>query len=513
MPKPIVLIILDGWGYREAPEHNAIFAANKPNWDQLWASQPHMLISGSGCDVGLPEGQMGNSEVGHLHMGAGRLVPQDLMRIDIDVANGNFFNNETLLNACDIVKTKQSKLHIIGLLSTGGVHSHENHIRAMVQLAAQQGIERIYLHAVLDGRDTPPRSALNNIATLEKDFKSLKVGQFASLIGRYYAMDRDQRWDRTQKAYDLYTLGKASYEADSAALALELAYERDEGDEFVAATSIHRPGEHPITIDDNDVIVFMNFRADRARQLTSAFINPDFDHFERLKKPNLGAFVTLTRYAKNLATQIAYPPIQVTNSLGEYISNQGLSQLRIAETEKYAHVTFFFNGGNETPFKGERRILIASPRVATYDLQPEMSAIELTEQLITAILEQKDDVIICNFANPDMVGHSGNMPATIQAIEIIDTCLGKIVQALQQVGGEAIITADHGNAELMYDPGTKQAHTAHTENLVPFLYLGRPADIVATEGSLIDIAPTLLHLLNLPLPEEMMGHSLVKLKD
>jgi 2,3-bisphosphoglycerate-independent phosphoglycerate mutase len=510
-PKPLVLIILDGWGYSEDPQYNAIYAANTPTWDQLWSRYPHTLISGSGSAVGLPPGQMGNSEVGHLHMGAGRLMPQDLMRLDLAISSGEFFANEILLKAIARAKTHHSKLHILGLLSPGGVHSHEQHIQAMVQLATMQGLQDIFVHAILDGRDTPPRSALSSIANLEKKFKALNAGRIASIIGRYYAMDRDQRWDRTEKAYKLYTLGAAEFHTQTAAQGLELAYERGENDEFVQATAIMSPAGTPVTIDDNDVVIFMNFRADRSRQLTRAFTESLFDKFPRQKIPSLQEYVTLTQYAADIKATVAYPPLHVQNSFGEYISKQGLTQLRIAETEKYAHVTFFFNGGIEKPFIGEDRILVPSPKVATYDLQPEMSARELTEKLIADIASQKHDVIICNFANADMVGHSGNMAATIKAIEVIDECLGKIVQALSKVGAELIITSDHGNAEFMFDSQTLQAHTAHTDNLVPFLFVGRPATVTSQEGGMIDIAPTLLHLLNLPLPPEMRGRSLLQL--
>jgi 2,3-bisphosphoglycerate-independent phosphoglycerate mutase len=508
--KPLVLIVLDGWGYREDPQHNAIYSANKPNWDKFWAAYPHTLISGSGSDVGLPCGQMGNSEVGHLHMGAGRLVPQDLMRIDNAVSDGSFFQNEVLRAALSQVKAKNTKLHILGLLSPGGVHSHENHLQAMITMAIREGCEQVYLHAILDGRDTPPRSALSSIAMLEKTLKEQGAGKIASIIGRFYAMDRDQRWERIKQAYDLLTLGESKYRAATAAGALELAYERNESDEFVQPTTIHPKDKPAITIDDDDVVVFMNFRADRARQLTRAFTDNNFDKFPRQKIPKLQSFVTLTNYANDIGAQVAYPPMQVSNSFGEYIAKFGLTQLRIAETEKYAHVTFFFNGGREDVFPGEDRILVPSPKVATYDLKPDMSAYELTDKLLQDIRLQNHDFIICNFANADMVGHSGDMAATIEAVEVIDQCLGKIVSCLQNVGGEVIITADHGNAEQMFDKNTKQAHTAHTENLVPFIYIGRPAEIITTDGSLIDVAPTLLHLLNLPLPPEMEGRSIIK---
>jgi 2,3-bisphosphoglycerate-independent phosphoglycerate mutase len=509
--KPLALIILDGWGYREETSNNAIAAANIPTWKYLWQHYPHTLISGSGSDVGLPPGQMGNSEVGHLHMGAGRLVPQDLMRFDHAIYNGDFFNNPTLVNAITTARDQNSAVHVIGLLSPGGVHSHERHIHALVKLAAQQGLQRLYLHAILDGRDTPPRSAFASLIALEKVIAAENCGQIVSIIGRYYAMDRDHRWERTERAYDLYTSGIANYHTASAESALELAYARGENDEFVQASTIHDINAKPITIDNNDVVITMNFRADRMRQLTRAFTEDHFSHFQRKKTPRLTQFVTLTKYAANLSTTVAYLPQHPRNVFGEYIASLGMKQLRIAETEKYAHVTFFFNGGREAPFTGEKRILIPSPKISTYDLKPEMSAPELTQQLIAAIRSNTYDVIICNFANPDMVGHSGNMSATIKAIEVIDDCLRQIIGSLQQVGGEAIITSDHGNAECMYDRVTQQAHTAHTANQVPFLYVGRNAIIAHDDGTLTDIAPTLLYLLDVPQAPEMTGRSLVKM--
>jgi 2,3-bisphosphoglycerate-independent phosphoglycerate mutase len=510
-PKPIVLIVLDGWGYSECTTHNAIKMAKTPCWDAVWSNYPHKLISGSGSDVGLPQGQMGNSEVGHLHMGAGRLVPQDLMRINLAIENKDFFKNEALLATLAKVKQKNSKLHIIGLLSPGGVHSHENHTLAMIKLAAENGLAHFFIHGILDGRDTPPRSALSSIAKTEKLLKELNRGHLASLIGRFYAMDRDQRWDRTEKAYDLYTMGKADFYVESGSSGLELAYEQEEGDEFVKPTAIIGSLNKPVTIEEGDAIIFMNFRADRTRQLARAFTQDNFPYFKRKKICKVSDVVTLTQYASDIPSKIAFPPVSVINSFGEYISKQGLTQLRIAETEKYAHVTFFFNGGMESPFPGEDRILIPSPKVATYDLKPEMSAGELTQKLIEDIMAQKHDVIICNFANPDMVGHSGNMQATMAAIEVIDACLERITQALHQVGGEVIITADHGNAELMFDEVTAQPHTAHTQNPVPFIYVGRKATASQRPGGLIDIAPTMLYLLGLPIPCEMQGHPLVKL--
>ena len=378
-------------------------------------------------------------------------------------------------------------------------------------LAAERGVPRCYVHAILDGRDTPPRSALPSLALIDKELHQGGYSPIVSLAGRYYAMDRDHRGDRTEKAYDLYTSGLAAFHASSPANALELAYERDENDEFVQTTAIHAPGQPPITIKDGDVILFMNFRADRVRQITHAFIDPNFSVFPRKQVPKLAHFVSLTTYASNLPTEIAFPPINLSNVFGECVAKAHLKQLRIAETEKYAHVTFFFNGGREQPFENEDRILVPSPNVATYDLQPAMNAPELTDKLCAAIRSRQYATIICNFANADMVGHSGNMPATIAAIEVIDQCLTKIIAALTEVGGEALITADHGNAEFMYDEITGQAHTAHTTNPVPVIYVGRNAKSVVTDGNLADIAVTLLTLLGLTVPTEMTGRSLFEL--
>jgi 2,3-bisphosphoglycerate-independent phosphoglycerate mutase len=509
-PRPLVLIILDGWGYREEHDANAIAAAHKPHWDYLWKNCPHVLISGSGSCVGLPDGQMGNSEVGHLNMGAGRVVHQDLTRIDSAIADGEFFKNPVLTNTFDQVKKSGNAVHVMGLLSPGGVHSHENQIIALLKLAEQYQIDKIYFHAFLDGRDTPPRSAVASIELLMQACVKAKRGKIASIIGRYYAMDRDKRWERVQQAYDLLTSGAAEFHASNALAALQLAYARGENDEFVKATSIHATGKPPIVINDGDSVIFMNFRADRARELTHAFIDRDFQDFPRQSWPQTN-FVTLTEYDATFKVPVAFAPEPLTHIFGEYISELGLRQLRIAETEKYAHVTFFFNGGVETPYPGEDRVLVPSPKVATYDLQPEMSAPELTTQLVAAIKSGTYDVIICNFANPDMVGHTGNFAATVKAIETIDHCLAKITQALGETGGEAIITADHGNAELMFDKKTGQAHTAHTSELVPVLYYGRTAHPVKTNGILSDIAPTLLYLMGLSKPPEMTGAPLFKL--
>ena len=507
MARPLALIILDGWGYREETDANAIAAAHKPHWNNLWADYPHTLISGSGRCVGLPEGQMGNSEVGHLNMGAGRIVHQDLTRIDLAIDEGEFFTNPVLVSAVQKAIQTNKAIHILGLLSPGGVHSHEHQIHAMLDLAAKQQAKNVFIHPFLDGRDTPPRSAKASLEELNNHCKKLGSGKIASLVGRYYAMDRDKRWERVQKAYELLTEAKADFTAPDAITALEQAYARGETDEFVAPTTI----SPAVTINDGDVVIFMNFRADRAREITRAFVDPDFNGFKRNRCPKLADFVSLTEYDATLKTSIAFTPEKLDNILAAYLSEKGLHQLRIAETEKYAHVTFFFNGGIETPFPGEERVLIPSPKVATYDLKPEMSACELTDRLVEEIYSKKYDVIICNFANPDMVGHTGNLAATIEAIETIDHCLGKIMIALQEVGGEAIITADHGNAELMFDHTTNQPHTAHTKELVPFVYFGRPAKMTKTDGKLSDIAPTMLYLLGLSKPKEMTGNSLLEL--
>lgn len=508
--RPVVLVILDGWGYSEDPDFNAIFSARKPHWDKLWANYPHTLIQGSGTDVGLPAGQMGNSEVGHLNLGAGRVVYQELTRIERAIKSGMFFTNKTLTDAVDKAIASNKAVHILGLLSPGGVHSHEEHLHAMIKLAAERGAPRIYLHAFLDGRDTPPRSAATSIAATQAVLKKYPQSRFASVIGRYFAMDRDKRWPRVQAAYDLITQGKALHHAPDAASALEMAYARDESDEFAQATALVAPGEAPVHVTDGDVVIFMNYRSDRARELTEAFIQPNFDGFKRDATPHLGSFVSLTEYKKDYGIPVAFPTENINNVLGAYIAKLGMRQLRIAETEKYAHVTFFFNGGEETPFVGEDRILVPSPNVATYDLQPEMNAPELTDRLIEAIDSRKYDVIICNYANPDMVGHSGKMEPAIKAIEVIDTCLGRLHSALQKVGGEMLITADHGNAEQMRSEETGQAHTAHTNNPVPFIYVGRKAT-AAARGSLADVAPTLLYLLGVPQPAEMNGQPLMKL--
>ncbi len=508
---PVLLLILDGFGYREDTDYNAILAAHKPNWDALWQNYPHTLINASEKFVGLPSHQMGNSEVGHLNIGAGRVVYQDLSRVDLAIEDGSFFSNPALSKAIELAKQNHSALHIMGLLSPGGVHSHENHIFAMLEMAARGGIEKIYLHAFLDGRDTPPKSASHSLQLLQKKCEALGVGQIASIIGRYYAMDRDNRWERVQPAFKLLTQGRSEYSAADALSGLELAYARGESDEFVKATAICPENAPPIAMQDSDVVVFMNFRADRAREITRALTDASFSSFERAYYPKLAGFITLSSYGDEFNLPCAYTQEAIHNGFGEYISNLGLKQLRIAETEKYAHVTYFFSCGRELPFPGEDRILVPSPKVSTYDLKPEMSAFEVTDKLESAILSRRYHAIICNYANGDMVGHSGNMEAATQAIETLDTCIGRVVKAMLSIGGEIIITADHGNAEQMLDRTSRQAHTAHTLNPVPFLFVGRKARLT-DNGALRDIAPSLLTIMGLPQPAEMTGHSLIQIE-
>lgn len=505
----MALIILDGWGYSEDPKDNAIMAAHKPNWDKYWEKYSKTLISGSGTDVGLPEGQMGNSEVGHLNLGAGRVVYQDYTRISKAIKDGDFYENPVLVSAIEKAVANHKAVHLMGLLSPGGVHSHEEHIHAAIKLAKEKGASKVYIHAFLDGRDMPPRSAQPSIDLLEKVCADIGVGRIATMTGRYYAMDRDNRWERVEAAYDMLTQAKSEYNFATANEALAAAYERDENDEFVKTSVIG--DEAPI--EDGDAVIFMNYRADRARQMSRAFVDTDFEGFERKTRPQLSDFVMLTQYAADINTSVAYAPISMQNVLGEHLEKLGKKQLRIAETEKYAHVTFFFNGGVENPFNGEDRELIPSPDVATYDLQPEMNASIVTDKLVEVIENQSHDVIICNFANPDMVGHTGNFEATVKAIEALDICIGRIVTALEKVGGEALITADHGNAEKMADACTGQAHTAHTSEPVPLLYVGRNAKPAVSNGVLSDLAPTMLQLMELPIPEEMTGRPIFELTE
>ncbi|VAW73710.1 2,3-bisphosphoglycerate-independent phosphoglycerate mutase [hydrothermal vent metagenome] len=507
-PKPAVLIILDGWGYSEETDYNAIYAAKTPVWDRMCAENPSGFIRTSGASVGLPGEQMGNSEVGHLNLGAGRVVYQEFTRVSRSIKTGSFYSNATLTDAADAAIETGKALHVLALLSPGGVHSHEEHIHAMVKLAVERGVENVYLHAFLDGRDTPPRSAAASIQAMEDRFREYGGGSFASIIGRYYAMDRDHRWPRIQAAYDVITQGKADFEAEDAITGLEMAYARDESDEFVKATRIVPKGKAAVCIEDGDVVVFMNYRSDRARQITRPFIEDNFDGFEREANPKLGRFVSLTEYNSEFEVPVAFPAERLKNVFSEFAAHHGLRQLRIAETEKYAHVTFFFNGGVEEPFEGEERILIPSPLVDTYDLQPEMNAPELTDKLVKAIESRDYDAIICNYANPDMVGHTGNMDAAVKAIEAIDECLGRVYAAIQASSGEMLITADHGNAEQMRDKETGQPHTAHTSNVVPLIYVGRPAHL--NDGALSDIIPSLIDMLGMQPPSEMTGRSLLE---
>ena len=505
-----LLLILDGWGHREATDSNAIAIASTPSWDSLWQQQPSTLIDTSGQSVGLPAGQMGNSEVGHMNLGAGRVVYQSLTRIDKDIEEGEFYENEVLVQAAKRAASSETALHVLGLMSPGGIHSHEDQIMAALELARQRGVRKLYLHAFLDGRDTPPRSALASLQRAEAFFQRHGIGRVASLCGRFYAMDRDNRWDRVQSSYRLLTEAKAPFTSASASVGLEAAYQRDEDDEFVQATVIQGDGEAPALIDDGDVVLFMNFRADRARQLTRTLVDDDFDGFARNVRPLLGDFVMLTEYAADIDAACAYPPQVLDNVLGQYLADNQRTQLRIAETEKYAHVTFFFNGGREAPFAGEDRTLIPSPQVKTYDLKPEMSAVEVTDDLVKAIASGNYDTIICNYANGDMVGHTGNFEASIRAVETIDACLSRVVSAIEEAGGHLLITADHGNVEQMLDPETHQPLTSHTNGPVPLVYVGASDLTFTSDGSLCDIAPTLLYLMSMPVPDEMTGKVLLQ---
>lgn len=506
--KTFALIIMDGWGYNPVKEFNAVANAKTPVLDNLTKNYAHTLISASGIDVGLPDGQMGNSEVGHTNIGAGRIVYQDLTRITKAIEDGDFFSNEVLSHAVNEAVAKGKSIHVMGLMSPGGVHSHEDQIKSMFELCAKKGAKKVYFHAFTDGRDVPPRSAQSSIDAFEALFKKLGVGRFASMVGRYYAMDRDNRWDRVEQAYDLLTQATSEFAPFASATdALNAAYARDENDEFIKASII---GE-PVKLEDGDSLIFMNFRADRARQISRAFANDDFTGFTRKTRPNLTSFVMLTEYATDIHADCAFPPSDLVNTLGEWLSKHDKTQLRISETEKYAHVTFFFNGGIETQFPGEDRELIKSPAVKTYDLQPEMSSGELTDKLCAAIESGKYDVIICNYPNGDMVGHTGVYEAAVKACEAVDTSIGRVIESLKKVNGECLITADHGNAERMKDLTTGVPYTAHTNLPVPLIYVGRKAEAVE-DGKLSDLAPTILSLIGLETPKEMTGKVLFKLK-
>ncbi len=502
---PLVLMILDGWGYREETSHNAIAAAHTPQWDSWWQTRPHILLEASGTPVGLPCGQMGNSEVGHMHIGAGRVIQQELTHINAAIENGEFAKNSVLVETIEELKRDGHALHIMGLLSLGGVHSHENHLFALLALCAKHQFSNVYLHLFLDGRDTSPKSALLSLATLQKHLTAHPVATICSISGRYFAMDRDKRWQRIEPVYRLLTEAYSEHHFNTAEEAVETFYQQDITDEFIPPTRIGKEA----AIKDGDSVVFFNFRADRARQLTQSLIADNFDGFKRHKKPKIKHFISMTHYADYLPTRCAFPPLALHNTLGEVISKHGMKQLRIGETEKYAHVTFFLNGGSERVFPHEKRILIPSPAVATYDLQPEMSAQQLTQALVDAIQSGDYDVIICNYANADMVGHTGNFAAAVRAIECLDKAMHDTWRALEKVGGQLLITADHGNAESMFDDDTHQAHTAHTNQPVPFLYIGENWHFNQITGSLIDIAPTLLTLLGINPPKEMTGKALL----
>ena len=505
---PIVLLILDGFGHSDDQEYNAIAKAKTPNLDSLFKEYPNTLINASESYVGLPSGQMGNSEVGHLNIGAGRVIHQDLERINSNIKNKKFFSEPKLNQNFQSLKKNNKALHIFGLLSDGGVHSHIKHFDAILLLAKNNGLKKVYIHAFLDGRDTPPKSAEKYTAEIENSCQKYKTGLLVTLCGRFFAMDRDNRWERTKDAFNLLVHAKFKYQAKSSLEAITDAYNRNETDEFISPTLIIKNDGFD-GINNNDTIIFMNFRSDRARQITDAILNDKFEYFDRGDLPKDLNYFTLTEYDKKQKKANAiFEPIQINNSLGQFLSNRGKTQLRIAETEKYPHVTFFFNGGEEEIYAGEDRILIPSPKVETYDLKPEMSAYELTEKLCEAIMSQKYDVIICNYANGDMVGHTGNIIAAIKAIESLDNCIGQVSNSLKEINGHMLITADHGNVELMMDEKNNQLHTQHTTNLVPFFYMGKECSINKT-GSLSDIAPTILYIMGETPPKEMTGATLI----
>jgi len=507
-PKPVALIILDGFGLRDEVRANAIAQAKKPNLDRFWKEFAHTQLGASGPSVGLPEGQMGNSEVGHLNIGAGRIVYQELTRVTKSIKEGEFFKNEVFLNAIRHVKENNKKLHLYGLVSDGGVHSHINHLFALLELAKQEELKDVYVHAFLDGRDVAPDSAIEYVRQLQEKMNELGIGQIATIQGRYYAMDRDKRWERTEKAYRAMVYGEGPHYSDPIT-AIRESYEKSVFDEFVMPTVIVDNNDKPVgLIEDGDAVIFFNFRPDRAIQISQVFTNSDFRGFDRGEKyPKNVYYVTLTHFSESVDGYVAYKPTNLDNTLGEILSRNGLKQLRIAETEKYPHVTYFFSGGREAEFEGETRILIPSPKVATYDLQPEMSAYIVTDNVVREIEEENQDVIILNFANPDMVGHSGKIEPTIKAIEVVDENLGRVVSAILEKGGVALITADHGNADLMEDENGNPV-TSHTTNPVPFIVTRNDVQL-REDGVLADIAPTILKFLEIDQPDEMTGKSII----
>ncbi|BBF41956.1 2,3-bisphosphoglycerate-independent phosphoglycerate mutase [Lachnospiraceae bacterium KM106-2] len=512
--KPTVLMILDGYGLNDNQKANAVAEAKTPVMDKLMSECPFVKGYASGMAVGLPDGQMGNSEVGHLNMGAGRIVYQELTRITKEIQDGDFFKNEALLKAVENCKKNNSDLHLFGLLSSGGVHSHNTHLYGLLELAKREGLSNVYVHAFLDGRDTAPASGKGFVEELEAKMKEIGVGKVATVMGRYYVMDRDNRWDRVEKAYKAMAEGEG-VTANSAIEAVDQSYAKDETDEFVLPTVIMN-GDKPVaTVKNDDSVIFYNFRPDRAREITRAFCADDFDGFDRKDGRVKTTFVTFTEYDATIPNKtVAFNKVAITNTFGEYLSKSGKTQLRTAETEKYAHVTFFFNGGVEEPYPGEERILVKSPKVATYDLQPEMSANEVCTKLVASIKSDKYDVIIVNFANPDMVGHTGVESAAIKAIEAVDACVGNVVAAIEEVDGQMFICADHGNAEQLVDYNTGDPFTAHTINPVPFILVNYDKDYTLREGGcLADIAPTLLEMMNMEQPKEMTGKSLLVKKN
>lgn len=508
--KPTVLMILDGYGLNEKSQGNAVALAKTPVMDKLMAECPFVPGNASGMAVGLPEGQMGNSEVGHLNMGAGRIVYQELTRITKEIEDGDFFKNEALLAAIDNCKKNQSDLHLFGLLSDGGVHSHNTHMYGLLELAKRNGIENVYLHAFLDGRDTAPTSGKGFVQEALDKMKEIGVGKIATVIGRYYVMDRDNRWDRVERAYKAIAEGEG-VTAECALCAVQQSYDKGENDEFVQPTVVLTDGKPTATVKDNDSVIFFNFRPDRAREITRAFCDDDFQGFERKGGRLNTTYVAFTEYDVTIPNKlVAFHKVEIKNTFGEFLAKNGLKQLRTAETEKYAHVTFFFNGGVEEPNEGEDRLLVKSPKVATYDLQPEMSAYQVCDGLVDAIKSDKYDVIIVNFANPDMVGHTGVEAATIKAIEAVDECVGKVVAAIKEADGQMFICADHGNAEQLVDYETGAPFTAHTTNHVPFILVNYDEAYTLREGGcLADIAPTLIEMMGMTQPEEMTGKSLL----